>query len=590
LATFYNSFLIAIKAATFIPLAALIYYADYSKWLNYFFLSSASIALAGFVVASISLFLLGVVLKRKIVATYLQLSNNNIILGAIVLAFAAGLFVLGTLFSSSQDVLFAYESLISFGVAYTLLRSDVRLVKLVWPLFVLLGIAPLTLLLSEVMGGLIAGLIILLGMLGLFDAFIVGSLESVSENLRLLCLPGFMALFGFAYWLLSPAIPLLFILLIPASLIFLAVPKIGSWINFSPIVFSYPCPGHSNTDESGFCLTCGRKFSPMKKQTPSGFAGLIITIIVLGILLTTQIPVLILSVSGPSISAYDYSGVTSRTVPSTPNGWLVNSSAVMNKTGDLYSVEKVYVPAHHPEVKNYTMYFALATSSQPVTVSLGEIPGFNRSSQDLNLGGYVGRLYTYNSTENVIIAYEGTTNFRYLVGSSFSLLGEGVTFVRNFTKVNSTTAQQQVISDLNSIFLPLLGAQSTPYAWTDFLFRASETLSLLSALFLIFLTSAGIFMGAFMAKQYDFKTDSFDTRASSLDDTDWRLLSTVLESPRPLTTLEIASQLKLALGGKGRESIRDTELSLETLEARNVLRRGLFERKSEILAGWQAII
>ena len=111
-----------------------------------------------------------------------------------------------------------------------------------------------------------------------------------------------------------------------------------------------------------------------------------------------------------------------------------------------------------------------------------------------------------------MLVFNGKTGFRYLNDSNFYALTESVAYVRSFTGVNSTAAESDVVSDLNSTFLPLLAYQNTPNAWTGSFYGASETLNALSGILLMFLTSAGILVGAFLVKQSDYKTDAFDTR------------------------------------------------------------------------------
>lgn len=585
MATKYNYLVIGVKAATFVPLAAVIYFTEYVRWVRYFFLSPSSDAVAGFIVASFVLFGLGIILKRKIVATYVQLSKNNIIIGSIALAFATAVYIAGTLYYNSSPVP-PYESLIVFAASYVLLRSDTRLMRLLWPLFVLLGVAPLAALLAAPLGSLITGSIVALAMFGIFDLFLVRSIQGTKENLRLLGLPAFMILLAFGYWHLTLGTTILdaILVLIPASLLLLLVPRFGKMLRFSRVLLPAVCPGHKDPTREGFCTICGRKFASSKNVTSSGLAGLVIAIIVLGILLTTQIPLLTLGNPSPHITTFSYSGIASSVIPSVPSGWLVNSSNVLNESGDLYAIKQVYVPAYHPEVKNYTLYFALAPNS-PTTVVFGDILGFGRSSQDMSLSGYSGQLITYNSSGSTIVGFQGKTSFTFASGSKFLVLVEAVTYVRNFTGVNSTAADSQVISDLDSIFLPVLVSQSTPHSWTDFFDRASVTLNALSSLLVLILTSACILGGTFVLEQSDSKVDTLKTRSSDLDDNEWQVLASILASGRPLTTLEIGS--RRSGGDRQGDLWRNLDKILKNLEDKHVVRRTLFERRSEIFFGWQ---
>ncbi|MGH2638915.1 MAG: hypothetical protein ACRDF4_06495, partial [Rhabdochlamydiaceae bacterium] len=450
MATRNNRLIIAVKALTFIPLGAVIYFTQFPMWVRYYFFVDSSDHVAGFIVASFALFALGVTLKRRIISTYLQTSKNDIILGSAALAFAAALYILGTVYFLSSPVL-PYESLIVFAVAYILLRSDTRLIILLWPLFALMGVAPLASVLDSAMGSLISGFIVVLGMFGLFDVYLVRSIDDTNENLRLLGLPAFVLLLGLGYWFFAPSAPplLALVFLIPASLLLLAAPRIGPKLQFSQGVLPGECPGHREFGGSGFCEVCGRKFASMKSLTPSGLAGLVIAIIVLGILLTTQIPLLTLNVSGANTAVYSYAGVVNHALPQTPAGWLVNSSAVLVHSSNLYALKQVYVPAYHPEVRNYTLYFGLSSPGQNLTtIALGALPGFSRSAVNMQLGGYSGYLITFVSSKGLLmIAFAGKTTLRFLSGSNFYVLTESVAYIRNFTGVgNSTEAGSEVVS------------------------------------------------------------------------------------------------------------------------------------------------
>ena len=170
------------------------------------------------------------------------------------------------------------------------------------PLFAMLGVAGLAPVLEGITGALISGLVISLGIFGLFDSYLVRSIDTVQENLKLLALPALMVLLGLGYWFLSNM--WILVVLIPLSLSLLVIPRIGSELQFSRVRLPAACSTHREIDASGFCFTCGRKFASARNQTPSGVAGLIIAIILLGILLTVQIPILILGSSGPNSSVY----------------------------------------------------------------------------------------------------------------------------------------------------------------------------------------------------------------------------------------------------------------------------------------------
>ena len=202
----------------------------------------------------------------------------------------------------------------------------------------------------------------------------------------------------------------------------------------------------------------------------------------------------------------------------------------------------------------------------------------------MTLGIYTGSLITYSNPKGFMIAFSGKTTFRFANGSNFNVLSESVAYIRNFTGVNASAAASTVVSDLNSIFMPVLEEiQSSGQAWTDFVFRASQTLSAPLGLLLAFLTSAGIVAGTFLIQRSDYRTDQIDARSSDLNDNEWKIFSLISGYPEPKTTLEIGLDSRT----NEQDSSDNLEHTLENLEGKRVIRMTLFERKSEIFSGWE---
>ena len=573
------------KALTFVPLAAVIYYTEYARWFSYFFASDA----AGFIVASFTLFALGVILKRRIITTYLQTSKNNIVLGSIALAVSAGIYIAGTMYSISSPVL-PYESLIVFAVAYVLLRSDTRLIRLLWPLFAVLGMAPIAPLLSGPMGVLISGLIVLLGMFGLFDAFLVRSIDNTEENLRLLGLPALILFLGVGYWF-APGEWFL-VGIIPISLFLLAAPKIGPKLRFSTVRLSEICPGHIEDEGSGFCSICGRKFTFAKNLTQSGLAGLVIAIIVLGILMTIQIPVLTVNGFGVDESTYSYSGIAYQPIPFAPNGWFFNSTEPISSSNvqDSYAFEEVIAPIYHPERANYTIYYELShvTSNPPITNSWGSKPGWNFSRVLSQFGSLQGSLITYKSPSATMLVFAGTTSGLFLGGGIFSEYTIGVSIVRAFQGTNVTEDTLIFTNDIQSLFVPSLQDQSSSSSWTIFLYEISGMFNSLASLLAMILTSSIILAGMYYIKASDTNLDSVTRKSSDLDDDSWALYSPLASSPKDeRTTLEISKIRSLA--NHSDIAVEPTGDLLKKLESVHLLMRTLSERGADILLAWKVV-
>lgn len=582
----YNRLVSLTKAATFVLLALVIYFTEYPKWLSYF-IGSTNHIWGGFIMAAISLSALGAILKRKIITAYAQLSKNNIILGTGTLTAAALIYVLSTIaLTFPANLLMPLESLILFGIGYILLRFDARLVRSLLPLFAIVVTVPLAPLLASSVGNLRTGAVVAILMVALFGFFLfAGSFKLRLENLKLLAFPAVMVLLAFVFLIFG--VSRWFLFSIPAVLIVTMIPRLGEFVQ-PPSEEGQICPGHREEDGKGFCSVCGRKYYSLKRAPSSGFLGLAIALIVLALFLTIQIPLLTMGGSGPQITSYHYYGSSSQEITATPANWLVNSSAVLIQTGNTYGLKLVYVPAIHPEVKNYTMYFEVSPqNSNSSLISLGALPGLNQISSDLSLEGFTGSLITYTGPNDFcMIVFNGQTTYNFLNGSNFYPLTESVSYVRNFTGVSTATAQSEVLSDINSTFIPVLASESSAHSWADFVFRAGMTFNALSDVMLVFLSSSAIIVGTFLVKQSDYKLDSFLTRASDTDEKEWDVMSKVfLKNPKPLTLLEISTIMK----AYNADQIGRLEKTLERLGSKSLIEKTIFVRKYEILYGWRGM-
>lgn len=568
---------VIMKGLTFVPLMLVAYYSAIPTWINYFQSNHVLITL----VSGFSLFALGFWVKRRIIGTYAVMSKSNLVLGLFVLAAASILYFITDLFLKSPAL--TYESLLLFSAGYILARSDWRLIRLLWPLFAILVVVPFSPLIAVVMGSVVSSLVVPLVMFMFFDLYIISSVDGTNENLRLLVLPAFIVAFGALYAWLAPGTLSFLILFIPGSLIILWIPKIGSLLQVSPVK-PRRCEFHRDPTGDGFCISCGHRFSSPKNTVPSGMLGLLLTITILAMLLSVQVPLLGFNGSSVTDNMYSYMGTSSTVIPPTPTGWLINSTVPLSEPGDVYAAKLVYVPISQPETKNYTLYFELSpTTPYLIQGGWGDIQGWNRTQQPLVLGDFIGNMISYTSSNGFIFIFEGQTQWRFANGLNFEDLSVGVSFERNFTSgINDSTASSQLIQDIDSLFVPLFNTLAYHSSWDDFLYRASLTLDGLSGLVLIALSAGGILTGMYFMKGSDEKLSGFQTRSSELDDGDWSLVSILLKNGS-LTTPEIESNLTICDSPK-----KNLEERLDFLKKTRMIQLKFIERKSEILLGWNA--
>lgn len=591
---------LAIKGVTFVPIAALIYYADYGNWVNYLISNHA----VDFFVGALAMLGIGAWLKRDILETYVQVSRSSVPLGFIALAASLGIYVYGSFFF--LEPVLHFESLILLAISYILFRSDVRIVRLLAPLLALLGVAfaaaPIINLLSiglslvhtlRFLADLLPPVIVAFVMLGLFASYTDPwyanrSLRILISNAspKSLIVPGLITLVELLYWFIPQGWFLIF--LVPAPALLLLFPKQRRQFELPRAASPFAHRRHlESVGKDGFCLICGEKFSEYKTSSSSGLVGLVLIIVILAALLLIQIPILTISGGTPYDSVYTYSGAASTQIPFAPAGWLINSTTVLNYPEDSYVARQVYVPAYHPETKNYTLYYELATASPYVVNNFwNHLNGWSRSSQPYQLDQFVGSLYTFTSNSTTMMAFAGSTQMTFYDNSNFERLAVGLSVVREFVQTNASSASTQFQSDLRSSFASTLDLQNSHSTNTDFFQRASQTLSQLGALLMTAVASLAIMMGTYSIKRYDSSLDGYLSRASEVNDGEWQVFSALLKTPKlGDTAIEIANVAHAKITNE--EALVNVLRTLQNLERRKLVKTDLDEKGSGLFFVWK---
>ncbi|MCL5068198.1 MAG: hypothetical protein M1368_07590, partial [Thaumarchaeota archaeon] len=181
-----NILLAILKALTFLPVIILFYYNDFSMWTN--LLTTEN--LLGFFVAALGIISIGLWLKRKIIGTYVQISETGLRDGLLLVVAAAAVYISGS-YIYQYTAPFHYESLILLIAGYTALRFDKRLLHTMAPLFAIAGVVFAPSLTESLLGLLISGIYAVLLLIGLFAIF-------EGTQLRPLLIPATVSVLGLA--------------------------------------------------------------------------------------------------------------------------------------------------------------------------------------------------------------------------------------------------------------------------------------------------------------------------------------------------------------------------------------------------------
>lgn len=567
------------KTLVLIPIAAAVYFFDFPRWIAAF----ASLQLLSVFILCASLFALGVILKRRILRVTLELSETSVVWGLLLLAGSVLLFLYGSY--SSDLPLFRYESLYLMVISYVAFRVGTRVLRTLAPLLAIFAFSYMPI--SLVPGASVSMFVIIsyLVFAVLFFAF-------VRFKVRVMALPVSILLLGLLAWyrpvLSAIGHQVYSWYLVPLPLLVLAVPRVRNYTLLPVNQSDAACPQH-HLFPDGFCSVCGRKLFSAKSPENFGLWGLLAVIFVGAALIFTSVPMLAFTGGVPYDAHYSTQGFSGAITPATPSGWQINSttSSLYNES-NTYAIEKVYVPAYHPEIKNYTMYYEVSAALPVSGAPQGDVPGWGTASNDfLGYGPFQGYLTTYVRQSSVMLVYAGKTQMMFLTDSGFKTQYVGVSFVRQFTNSNVSADKMQFLGDLNAIWLSKFTTDVSYSGWCVFLNTMYQDGVLVSPALLVASSSALIAWVAYRAGLSDQSLDRFLTLASTVAEENWSYLAKLLRSSDASGT-----GYELALSDERSGSIDPGKIdaSLRTLERKHLVKRMLAERGSDLIMVWKGAL
>jgi len=580
------------KMLTLVPFVVALYFFDFTKFAVIF-----TPSLLAFFVTSVTLLVIGVILKAKILRATLQLSSVSFAWGALLLAFSVAAYLYGPY--SPDMAWYRYESLCLLVFSYVAFRIGTRVLRVMSPLLLILAFsfAPL--------GLFSAARQPWVGM-GVVWIYLVAFLIYTRMRLQSMVLPAVVAGIGLAMWLTSNHIqnglPSYLYVYLPVPLALLLIPKARAFIMLPGVKSAGKCPGHT-AQPDGFCSTCGARLSAPTIRENFGPWGLLAVAGVTALLLFASVPALAFVGGVPYDAQYTPQGYSNSAIPATPSGWQVNSTTVQKFRADLYAVVKVYVPLVHPETENYTAYYEVA-AGLPVSSAPGggEVAGWNRISNDfMQYGPYQGYLTAYTTSGRVMLSYQGKTQMLFVNGGSFREYYVGLGFVRVFKNSNVTADSSLFLGDIKTLWLPLVNAEVSYSTWTNFLGRTYDGAVFVTP-FLLVASSIGVMLW-FLARasKRDERLDRFLTLSSVQPQSSWSTLSLLLARKNHAgTSLDLAND-EMRVQSRDSEDIgvslsspiaraRSPSDTLMELEQRHLVRRVRVENGSDIISVWQLMV
>jgi len=432
--------------------------------------------------------------------------------------------------------------------------------------------------------------------LGTFLTFLVAFLAYVRFRSRCVLLPGIVVWIGLAAWLgtsflnVNPT-PYIFGL-IPIPFLVLLLPKV--WTYFTPpgAKSGDKCLRHVMRDD-GFCDTCGVRLSAPRAIENFGPWGLVAVAAVTVLLLFASVPALAFVGGVPYNAVFTPHGVSHSVIDATPSGWQENSTTLQEFPGqDLYGVVNVYVPLAHPETKNYTVYFEVASilsysTSLPVSSApIGSaVVGWTWiRSEPVQIGPYQGHITTYTTSHDVMLSYQGKTQMLFMNNGTFDEYYVGLGFVRVFKNSNITADTTQFLGDIQTLWLPTFKVESSYSDWTGFL---SETYdgAVSSSPFLLLVSSLGVMAWlSAQAWRRDERLDRFLTLSSVQSRDSWAIITRLFGRKNHTGT-----SLDLTNDGMLDQSGGSPSVVLKELEQRRLVTRRLIEEGSDIRLVWKTV-
>lgn len=567
------------KVLTLVPFAVALYFFDFAKFAVIF-----TPPLLTFFVTSVTLAVLGVIFKARILKAALQLSIVSFAWGALLLAFSVAAYLYGPY--SPDFAWYRYESLYLLIISYVAFRFGMKVLKVLSPLLVIFAFSFVPLSLFPTAAQPWVGIEV-------FFIYVIAFVAYTRFRLQAVLLPAVIAGIGTellsVQLILHYSLPLYFYALLPIPILVLLLPKDRAFLMLPRAGSAGNCPGHT-VRVDGFCSVCGARLSDPRVKENFGPWGLLAVAGVTALLLIASVPALAFVGGVPYDAHYTPQGYSNSAIPATPNGWQLNSTTAQGLTGiDLYAVVKVYVPLIHPETENYTVYYEVAWSVPVSNIpNGGEVAGWNRTSNNsTQYGPYQGYLTTYTASGRVMVSYHGRTQMPFVNDGAFQRYYVGLGFVRVFKNSNVTADASQFLGEIRTLWLPSVDADTSYVTWTSFLGRMYDG-AVFVIPFLFIVSSIGVMAWLFaQALRRDRRLDRFLTLSSVQSQSSWSMLSLLLArknhsgTPVDLASDERRGETRDA-GGIG--------ASLESLEKLHLVKRLLAEAGSDIVLVWKAVV
>jgi hypothetical protein len=567
------------KILTLVPFVVALYFFDFTRFAVIF-----TSNLFVFFVTSITLFIMGVILKARILRTALQLSNVSFAWGALLLAFSVAVYLYAAYYPGLAW--YRYESLCLLVASYVAFRIGTKVLRVMFPLLLILAFsfAPVSLFPTAVRTWV---------GIGVFWIFFVAFLAYTRLRLQSMLLPAVVAGIGLSMWLTTDYLPfgLLSYLyaFLPVPILVLLIPKARAYIMLPDAKPAGKCSGHT-LQANGFCSICGARLSAPAVRENFGPWGLLAVAGVTVLLLFASVPVLAFVGGVPYDARYTPQGYSNSAIPATPSGWQVNSTKVQEFPGaDVYAVIKVYVPIIHPEIENYTAYYEVAAGLPVSNIPNGaEVAGWNRISNDfMQYGPYQGYLTTYTTSGRVMLSYSGRTQMLFVNDGTPREYYVGLGFVRAFKNSNVTADSSLFVGDIKTLWLPLINADLSYSTWTNFLGRMYDGAVFVTPFLLIVSSIGAMLWFLAQASRRDERLDRFLTLSSVQSQSSWSTLSLLLARENHAgTPLDLASDER-------RGELHDAEgigASLKSLEQQHLVRRLVAEAGSDVVLVWKAVV
>lgn len=571
----------ALKVATFVPLAVLIFYTDLPSWYATFRTEHA----LGFLVGALSVSSYSVYLKRNTLAAYLSNSSSSFGVGLVVVSAAVATYIEGSIYLNRG--FFHYESMILLIAGYLLLRFDARIVRQLIAPLIICGFVFFPLILVQYNGRLASGTLMLFVMLSVFALF------HTRHTFRTIVVPAMVLAVALGSWLIPFSEYIL--LAMPALVILFA-----TWGSLRRPIEVHTrdvppvCTKHTRAagmDE--FCAICGRKSYPTNRPFRPNLLGLVVVVIIALSIIAVQVPVLTFQGNAPYSSVYTYSGGTNNPAPRAPAGWMINSTHTLKLSGDIYASRIVFVPSFHPETNNYSLIYALG----PGLVSLGpgtgeDLIGWNITLHNaFSLGPLQGAVTAYQSGSTIMMNFAGGSSIVFLNGSSFVFLNLGASFTKVYQAMSLSNASSLFEGNLSSLFTSIFDSEISSSGWTNFLHSEVLRLQELVPAVIAVISVSLIAWLAYAVAISDYRIDRMINKVSVMTGGDFSFFEKLYSmGRRERTVYEIAQRLPESEKKRAKEENFSSLLAqLDHLRSLKVVVPVLTERGSEILYAWKVL-